>query len=134
MWCSTGRVRRKPPRASSSIQRRVGLALGPKALMSDLGAGWGGFPWTRRGAKVMGEEKRYYVGVDVGRWQHTAAVLSEEEAAHGWEQSPVFSFGADTDGFKRFWPFLSFPGPGRKRRSVQWRSPGGTTRSPSFTP
>jgi activator of 2-hydroxyglutaryl-CoA dehydratase len=35
---------------------------------------------------------RFYVGVDVGRERHSAVIMSEEQAARGWERSNVFDF------------------------------------------
>jgi len=49
---------------------------------------------------------RVYVGIDVGRRSHRAAIVPSERAARGWQQVPVIAFAADTEGFCAFFAAL----------------------------
>lgn len=76
--------------------------------------------------------ERYYVGLDVGRRQHVAAILSETRAARGWERIPVFPFSADCNGFNDLFQALSKAGAELDNTVCALEATGGYYSQPLF--
>jgi len=79
-----------------------------------------------------GDKQRFYVGVDVGRRQHSAAILSAAEARAGWERARVFSFSADLYGFREFFLALARAGAGPENTVCALEATGGYYSQPIF--
>jgi hypothetical protein len=80
----------------------------------------------------MERPSRIYVGIDVGRHSHRAAILPSERAARGWEQAPVTAFSADADGFREFFAALQRAGATPENTVCALEPTGGYYSQPLF--
>lgn len=80
----------------------------------------------------MEEKRRFYVGIDVGRRQHSAAILSADQAAHGWERARVLPFSADVFGFKELLSRLEEVGATPEQTVCALEATGGYYSQPIF--